>query len=147
MDEFEPLSKITQSSFACTLPFPCFISLQQKKLFFFAAMASPAELVIVPANTTATEGNTLILVCVGYGEPSPEVVWLKDGMELANDSRVTVFTELVVEQGVEFVQTTLEICSLNVTEDSGVYYCNASNDFGSAMSAFDITVQPAGECA
>ncbi|CAI8042984.1 Hemicentin-1 [Geodia barretti] len=69
---------------------------------------SPAELVIVPANTTATEGNTLILVCVAYGDPTPDISWLKDGTVLANDSsRITVLTEVVMEQGIPFVQSTL----------------------------------------
>ena len=103
-------------------------------------------MVIVPANTTATEGNTLILVCVAYGDPTPDISWLKDGIVLANDSsRITVLTEVVMEQGIPFVQSTLEICGLDVAEDSGLYYCTADNEFGTATSVFEISVQPAGE--
>ena len=78
------------------------------------------------------------------------MTWLKDGAVLTNDSRttndsqVTIFTELVREQGVVFVQSTLEICGLDA-EDSGTYYCTATNQLGMETSAFEITVEPAGK--
>ena len=100
---------------------------------------------IAPANSTATVGNTLILVCVGYGVPAPEMAWLRDGEVLVNGSRVTVFTEPVEEQGVNFTQTTLEICSLDQEQDAGTYYCRASNEYGTDQSAFEITVEPIGQ--
>ena len=152
MREKSPFSKINTRQFCTSLTsFPCLCcNYLAKIILLLCAAQAPAELVIVPANTTATEGNTLILVCVAYGDPCPDVTWLKDGAVLTNasqttnDSQVTIFTELVTEQGVVFVQSTLEICGLDA-EDSGTYYCTATNQLGSETSAFEITVEPAGK--
>ena len=112
--------------------------------YFSQPAASAAELVIVPEDSTALEGNTLIVTCVGYGVPAPEMTWLKNGTEIVNGSGVSVFLEDVVVDDLLFVQTTLEICGLNATEDAGTYACRASNDNGTVEHYFQVNVEPTG---
>ena len=103
-------------------------------------LTATAEIVIVPEDTRALEGNTLILTCVGYGEPTPEVTWIRNGTELTNTSRVSIFVDEIEEQGVSFTVATLEICSLDAEEDSGTYYCQASNENGTDTHSFEVEV-------
>lgn len=106
-----------------------------------------AKIVIVPEDIIATEGNTLILTCVAHGTPNPEVGWLKDGMNLVNDSRVFIYNECIEVDGLWFVQSILEICDLDVQADTGNYSCQATN--GGDMSytetrSFSVVVEPRG---
>lgn len=100
---------------------------------------------IVPEDSTAQEGNTLILTCVGHGVPTPVMTWLKNGTAITNGTRVSVYVqELAQVPGVLFVQTTLEICGLNISEDAGTYGCQAENVNGIEIEYFQISVETAG---
>lgn len=101
---------------------------------------------IIPDDTTAVEGNTLILTCVGSGVPSPVVTWLKGGenvLTALDGSRVSVNSSDIEEGGVTFVQTTLEICSLELT-DAGMYSCVATNDNGTETHSLQVDVEARG---
>ena len=63
-------------------------------------------------------GSAILFPCVGFGDPTPSVTWSTGGVQLSNNSRITVYEELVTEDGVEFVQSALEICSV-VVADAG----------------------------
>lgn len=45
----------------------------------------------------AKAGDTVILECVPYGKPFPEIKWLKDGIEIEiNDKiKVTLFPSII----------------------------------------------------
>lgn len=38
----------------------------------------------------AKAGDTVILECVPYGKPFPEIKWLKDGFEIETNDKITV---------------------------------------------------------
>ena len=89
------------------------------------------------------EGNMLILTCVGYGVPSPDMMWLKDGVELSNNSRVSIYSTEVEVGGILFIQSTPEICSTEQT-DEGTYSCTATNEEGSNTLSFIMSVEQRG---
>ena len=89
------------------------------------------------------EGSTLLLTCVGFGEPTPSVTWSTGGVQLSNNSRITIYEELVTENGVDFVQSILEICSAEEA-DGGQYSCTVGNALGNASVNFELSVTAAG---
>ena len=98
-----------------------------------------AEVVIAPTPAEVDAGNTVVLACVGYGSPDPDITWSRNGNVLSNDSRVTIYEEVVTESGVTFVQSILEICSATLS-DSGQYSCLATNLHGNDNATFDLTI-------
>ena len=81
-----------------------------------------------------------MFVCVAYGYPVPSLTWEKDGTLLKNQSRSTIYEEQVVENGVTFVQSILEVCSLE-QDDAAQYNCSASNNISSASASFELIVK------
>ena len=58
---------------------------------------------------------------------------------LNNNSRVTIYEELVTENGVTFVRSILELCNLEEA-DAGQYSCFANNTIGNDTASFMLTV-------
>ena len=94
---------------------------------------------IISEGATITAGWTGIFLCVAYGYPVPSLTWERDGTPLNTQSRSTIYEEQVVENGLTFVQSILEICSLE-QEDTAKYNCSAANGLSSASASFDLTV-------
>ena len=90
-----------------------------------------------------TAGSTTILTCVGFGNPTPYITWRRGATELSNGSRTTIYEELVTENGVRFVQSILEICSVGEADD-GQYSCTVGNALGNASVNFELSVTGAG---
>jgi len=96
--------------------------------------------VIHPNQTTALDaGNAVNFTCVAYGIPNPSVSWKKDNTLLSNASRVTIYEQLLTENGVTLVQSTLELSSAEET-DAGQYSCFADNTLGNDNASFVLTV-------
>ena len=95
---------------------------------------------IITESATITAGWTGMFVCVAYGYPVPSLTWEKDGTLLKNQSRSTIYEEQVVENGVTFVQSILEVCSLE-QDDAAQYNCNTSNNISSASASFELIVK------
>ena len=89
-------------------------------------------------------GNTIISVCVAYGDPNPSITWSRGGTVLSNDSRVTIYEEVVTENGVMFVQSIIEVCSAEAG-DAGQYSCFAENSFGNDTTVIELTVNAGGK--
>ena len=88
-------------------------------------------------------GSTVLLACVGFGDPIPSVTWITEDGLLSNNSRITIYESLVTEDGVDFVQSIVEICS--VEEADGLEYtCNVRNALGNASVSFDLSVTATG---
>ena len=126
------------------LQYLCVVYLGYQFSYYRFISDTAATLVIVPEDSTAQEGNTLIFTCVGYGVPTPEMTWLKNGTVITNGTRVTVYVQELEVAGMLFVQTTLEICGLNISEDSGLYGCQAANANGTETAYFEVSVKIAG---
>ena len=84
-------------------------------------------------------GSTVFFACVGFGDQIPLVSWSTDGDQLRNNSRVTIYEDLVTENGIDFVQSTLEICSAEES-DGREYSCNVRNALGNASVNFQLSV-------
>ena len=109
------------------------------------APPAPAQIVIRPNQTTNVDaGNTIVAVCVAYGDPNPSITWNRGGTVLSNDSRVTIYEEIVTENGVMFVQSIIEVCSAEVS-DAGQYNCFAENAFGNDTAVIELTVNAGGK--
>jgi len=110
--------------------------------FFFS---DPAQIVIRPNQTTAVDaGITITFVCVAYGDPNPSISWNRGDTLLSNDSRVTIYEELVTENGMTFVQSILELCSAEEA-DGGQYNCFADNSLGNDTASFVLAVNAQSE--
>ena len=84
-------------------------------------------------------GNTITFVCVASGDPNPSISWNRGDAVLNNDSRVTIYEDLVTEDGVTFVQSILELCSVEEA-DAGQYSCFVDNTFGNDTVSFVLAV-------
>ena len=88
-------------------------------------------------------GSTVLLTCVGFGDPVPSVTWSTQGVALSNSSQVTIYEELGTEDGVDFVQSILAIS--NVEEPNGGHYtCTVGNTLGNASAKFELYVTATG---
>ena len=105
--------------------------------------AAPPRVVISPRNSTVEAGSTTVLSCVGFGNPTPYVTWTRGATELSNGSRTTIYERLVTSNGLMFVQSILQICSIGET-DNGQYTCTVGNAIGNASVDFELSVT--GEC-
>jgi len=63
---------------------------------------------------------------------------------VANDSQTIIQDQIVVEGGVVFLASTLEICSAH-TLDSGAYSCFAENRVGTDVFDFEVDIHIGGK--
>ena len=103
----------------------------------------PPEVIISPGNFTVEAGSTVVLACVGFGDPLPSLSWSIEGDQLSNNSRLTIYEDLVTENGVEYVRSILEICSVEEA-DGREYSCNLLNALGNASVSFELSVTATG---
>ena len=98
---------------------------------------------ISPVDYTIDESATLVAVCVGTGFPVPSISWSFNGSPLENNTRVSIYEEVIVESGITFVQSFLEVCSVGFM-DAGLYQCTVGNRIANASSYFTLTVNRVG---
>ena len=115
----EPSGRITKFVIMLYL---CFrVSSLQCKFFLIAVRA---EIVSHPqANVTKEEGSNLTLFCNATGNPTPIILWTKDGSPTNNNSRIRFSKH----------NRLLTISNVNRT-DSGHYRCVANNSLGNDTS-------------
>ena len=71
------------------------------------------------------------------GTPPPEFTWLKDGVVLSDDDRITISSNVLDRE------SQLEITSV-ITDDSGAYTCIATNPADEARRVTSVEI--IGEC-
>ena len=98
--------------------------------------AGYVELVAISDHITLSEGETVILTCLGYGQPDVELTWTFNDENISNSSVVTIFED---QEGRFIKQLSLEICSVRAA-NSGIYTCTVSNDEASATAMTQLTV-------
>ena len=106
-------------------------------------ISASVSVVVAPTNYTIDEMSTLIAVCVGTGFPQPSITWSVNGLLLELSDRINVTEEVSEVNGVTFVQSILEVCSVTIL-DSGLYQCMVANQLVNDSTYFDVTVNPIG---
>ncbi|XP_054845752.1 palladin isoform X2 [Eublepharis macularius] len=90
-------------------------------------------------NSTATEGQVVVLECRVKGPPPLQVSWFRQGTEI-QDSPDFRILQKKPRSAVE----PEEICTLVIAEtfpeDAGTFMCTARNDYGSVTSSAKLTV-------
>ena len=97
---------------------------------------------ISPVDEAIDESATMLAVCVGTGFPQLSISWSLDGSPLENNSRVSIYEEVIEESGITFVQSFLVVCSVGFM-DAGLYQCTVANRLVNASSNFTLTVNRA----
>ncbi|KHJ47494.1 immunoglobulin I-set domain protein [Trichuris suis] len=80
-----------------------------------------------------TAGGSVVLECLPYGNPFPDIRWLKDGVEISPSERIKVKAEKDGWQRL-FISDAL-------LSDDGFYRCVASNDFGTNSTKAELIVE------
>ncbi|CAH0552662.1 unnamed protein product [Brassicogethes aeneus] len=82
---------------------------------------------ITPTSKSYPSAITVRLVCNASGIPQPRIYWLKNGKQLAIETRMRVLpSELIFSQ--------------TFTYDSGIYQCVAVNSVGKVWTAVEILI-------
>ena len=93
-------------------------------MFYFLIIVAPV-ITTHPQNVTATEGENVTLSCNASGDPTPTILWTKNG------SAVSTSGDPRVSFGVD--NKTLAITNVS-RSDSGQYRCKADNNNGTSTS-------------
>ncbi|CAG9533738.1 unnamed protein product [Cercopithifilaria johnstoni] len=81
----------------------------------------------------AKAGDTVVLKCVPYGKPFPEIKWLKDGIEIEVNDKIKIEsledkTQCIILKDVDFFA-------------EGFYRCVATNEYGTASTKAEIVLE------
>ena len=112
------------------------------------SLTDELEIVLAPDNSTATEGSTLIFVCVVYSLPLPSTItWTFNNSLITtsetNVSAVNIYQSQFEVSDAVFLRSMLEICGVTEAQ-AGYYACSAEGDAGSDSAMFTLSVQPQG---
>lgn len=100
--------------------------------------AGDFELVVITNHTDLFVGETIILTCVGYGEPDVEITWSRNDQTLINSSLATI-TESNTSQGGRLLkQSFLQLCDVEMA-DSGSYICTV--DIGHQDIDYNVNLE------
>ncbi|XP_033621445.1 palladin-like [Fukomys damarensis] len=92
-------------------------------------------------NTTASEGQVVVLECRVRGAPPLHVQWFRQGVEIQDSPDFRI-----LQKKPRSTAEPEEICTLVIAEtfpeDAGVFTCSARNDFGSVTSTAQLVVTP-----
>ena len=88
----------------------------------------PATVVSLPENVSVVAGSNLNLTCLVYGDPSPSVYWIRNGLRVKSYA--------VLSEG----NRTLIIRSVAV-EDEGAFTCVTVNRAGNDSSRVYVEVK------
>ena len=90
------------------------------------SFSAPLAAVIDPVTQMIDSGQSAVFNCSATGHPIKSVMWLKNGLPLAGDSRMEIQSE-----------TILEISNIN-KKDQGMYQCIVKNDESSAQGTSQL---------
>ncbi|GBM46999.1 Titin [Araneus ventricosus] len=87
----------------------------------------PPSWIVVPSDTDASSGDSLLLNCKGTGKPEPIVTWSKVHGENSGSMSVSVSNQAVI-----FPNGSIYIENI-AKDDEGMYKCNMSNGIGPSL--------------
>ena len=100
----------------------------------------PPAIVIAPPDTDVNINDTVLFTCIAHGYPPPNITWLFGDDSLYNDSETVIVTNQLIENGVYFTQSILQLCGVTVDEREGQYTCVATNFLNSSQSSFYLNI-------
>nr|XP_008113416.1 PREDICTED: palladin [Anolis carolinensis] len=90
-------------------------------------------------NSTASEGQVVVLECRVRGAPPLHVMWFRQGTEIQDSPDFRI-----LQKKPRSAAEPEEICTLVIAEtfpeDAGIFTCTARNDYGSVSSSAKLTV-------
>ncbi|XP_071663816.1 palladin isoform X6 [Patagioenas fasciata] len=90
-------------------------------------------------NSTASEGQVVVLECRVRGHPPTHVKWFRQGVEIQDSPDFRI-----LQKKPRSATEPEEICTLVIAEtfpeDSGLFTCTATNEHGSVTSSAQLTV-------
>ena len=106
----------------------------------YTIAVAPSVVIAPDPSDPVPRGSTISMACTAYGVPLPtSILWYQGSTLLTNDSRVTIYTEELTENGSQFLLSILEICSLT-DEDAGSYSCYVETIEGNDTATFNLDV-------
>ena len=69
----------------------------------------PPIIRVGPSNSTLTLDGVALLPCEASGHPAPKIKWLRDGVNVDNDQRVTILDSGMLQISGEFHFTDLSL--------------------------------------
>lgn len=98
-------------------------------------------------NLISEELETISFTCTANAKPKAFFHWSKDGRNISHNDRITIITSVIgictlndLTPSLCETNSTLRIFNGNIS-DSGIYTCNAINDYGSDTESAKLTVQ------
>lgn len=94
-------------------------------------ISGPPEIIEHPLDTVVPKGEPVTLNCKASGNPTPQVIWYKDGELLSTAAEESSSHRVLLPAGSLFF---LRVHQGKPKPDSGVYWCMARNVHGIAQS-------------
>ena len=91
---------------------------------------APPVIVGGPTELSVVEGRTVRLQCNSSGDPTPTIIWIKDGKQLETEGRVFINP----------ISGQLEVLDVK-QEDAGQYMCRAINELGATSYSISLKVR------
>ncbi|MEQ2298224.1 Protein turtle B [Ameca splendens] len=97
-------------------------------MLFSLSTAPPSFIATPPQYVEAKEGGSTLLSCSAQGNPKPMISWLREGEELATNSKYSVHDGSLTILGI-------------TRDDRGAYTCRAYSDQGEVLHTTRLLVQ------
>jgi len=94
------------------------------------------------AANDVTAGTSALLVCVASGYPLPSITWSAIG-ETINETEISIYTEILMQGGLTFIKSVLEICSVEKNSVTS-YQCTAESSASNDTFQFELLVATLG---
>ena len=95
------------------------------------------KIINISSDVVATEGDTVMLYCTGYGDPLPSIMWYY------NDTTINYYNTTTTNMYT--VHSVLVLTNVS-SYDSGVYRCQLNSTLNTTSHDIVLTVQGMIQC-